>query len=114
MRMFTRRFLWLIPLFIVGCGVPEKGISPMPDSMHFPLSLSSHPNGRYLYVSSAVFDRRYHSGTLSVVDTHAGNYGRILPNATVEIGLFSGELQLAKRPCEPEQESSVTNTDNMP
>lgn len=76
-----------------GCGVPETGISPPDDTFYFPVGLAPHPDGRYLYVSNAGFDRRYNAGTVQVFDTFTR---RILPEATVETGLFAGELVVAR------------------
>ncbi|MCK6571385.1 hypothetical protein L6V77_09840 [Myxococcota bacterium] len=76
-----------------GCGVPETGIPPPHDTFYFPVGLAPHPDGRYLYVSNAGFDRRYNAGTIQVFDTFTR---RVLPEATVETGLFAGELVVAR------------------
>ena len=79
-----------------GCAIEEVGFAPPHDHPYYPLGLSAHPDGRYIYVSNAMFDRKYRQGTLSVIDTFEE---RILSNATAEIGLFAGELKVVKRPC---------------
>lgn len=81
--------LALAACVLAACGVPEDGISPPRDALYFPIAAAPHPDGRYLFVSNAVFDRLYNAGTLVVYDTFAR---RIVPESTVEIGLFGGEL----------------------
>jgi YVTN family beta-propeller protein len=78
---------------LAGCGVPETGIPPPHDTFYFPVGLAPHPDGRYLYVSNAGFDRRYNAGTVQVFDTFTR---RVLSAATVETGLFAGELVVAR------------------
>ncbi|MCB9547385.1 MAG: hypothetical protein H6706_16260 [Myxococcales bacterium] len=86
--------LALVALGMSACGVDETGVNPPADALWFPLGVAAHPDGRYLYVSNAVFDRRYNAGTVVVYDTVAR---RLLPEATVQIGLFAGELALARK-----------------
>lgn len=78
-----------------GCGVDETGVPPPIDAWHYPISVAAHPDGRYLFVASAGFDRAYNAGTVTVYDTQTR---RIVPESTVEIGLFAGDLALARRP----------------
>lgn len=80
---------------LAGCGVPEDGIDPPDDALYFPIAAAPHPDGRYLFVSNAVFDRQYNAGTLVVYDTFAR---RIVPESTVRIGLFGGELVAGRGP----------------
>ena len=42
-----------------ACGVEETGIPPPIDALYYPVGLAAHPDGRYLYVANAGFDRRY-------------------------------------------------------
>lgn len=77
----------------VGCSGDEAGVDPPLDTLYYPLSLAAHPDGRYLYVANAVFDRTYNAGTLTVFDTWAR---RVLPEATVRIGLFAGEMAVGR------------------
>jgi len=76
-----------------GCGVEETGISPPDDALYFPVGLAAHPDGRYLYVANAGFDRRYNAGTVTVIDTWTR---RVLPQATVRTALFAGELVVSR------------------
>lgn len=78
---------------VAGCGVDETGISPPDDALYFPVGLAAHPDGRYLYVANAGFDRRYNAGTVTVVDTWTR---RVLPQATVRTALFAGELAVTR------------------
>lgn len=88
-----RRAVTLTALLLGACGVPETGVPPPHDELYFPVGLAAHPDGRYLYVANAGFDRRYNAGTLMVFDTYTR---RLLPEATVETGLFAGELLVAR------------------
>jgi DNA-binding beta-propeller fold protein YncE len=54
-----------------GCGDPYTEPLPPRDRLNYPIGLTVHPNGRYLYVVNSNFDTRYREevgGTLSVVD----------------------------------------------
>lgn len=80
----------LVPLLLlVGCAVPETGISPPSDALYFPSGIAAHPAGRYLYITNAVFDRRFNQGTVVVYDTHTRS---IVEDQTHEVGLFAGEV----------------------
>lgn len=81
---------------LTSCGVEESGFTPPPDALYYPLGIAAHPDGRYLYLSNSVFDRAYNASTISVIDTFEG---RILPEATAEIGLFAGEVRLTRLGC---------------
>lgn len=76
---------------ITACGVEESGISPPKNAFYNPLGLSAHPNGRFLFVSNAVFDRNYNRSYISVVDTFEN---KIIEDLTTEVDLFAGELKL--------------------
>lgn len=76
-----------------ACGVEETGIPPPIDALYYPVGLAAHPDGRYLYVANAGFDRRYNAGTVTVMDTWTR---RLLPESTVSTGLFAGELAVAR------------------
>jgi DNA-binding beta-propeller fold protein YncE len=76
-----------------GCGVDETVIAPPNDALYFPVGLAAHPDGRFLYVANAGFDRRFNAGTVTVVDTWTR---RVLPEATVRTALFAGELAVAR------------------
>ena len=78
----------------LGCAREgEEGIAPPLDQLYNPVGISAHPNGRYLLVSSAVFDRSYNASSVVVVDTYEE---RVITEAGVKIDLFSGELEIAK------------------
>ncbi len=81
-------------LLVTGCGVEETGIPPPLDAFWYPVGMAAHPDGRYLYVANSVFDRKYNRGTVVAFDTFTN---RILPEATVEIGLFAGEMRVVRR-----------------
>ena len=76
-----------------ACGVEESGISPPRNAFYNPLGLSAHPDGRFLFVSNAVFDRSYNRSFISVIDTFEN---KILEDLTTEIDLYAGELKLKK------------------
>lgn len=84
---------------LASCGVDEVGYPPPTDELYYPLGIAAHPEGRYLYVSSASYDRLYNASSLIAIDTHTQ---RLLPQTAVELGLFSGELSIAQQPCEVE------------
>ncbi|MBM4291096.1 MAG: hypothetical protein FJ138_06315 [Deltaproteobacteria bacterium] len=100
-RAPTPRALALAPALtlaaLAGCGVEERGFTPPADVPYFPLAIAAHPEGRYLYLTNSVFDRAYNASTVMALDSFEG---RLLPAATVEVGLFAGELRLARRGCE--------------
>lgn len=83
----------LLGVGLSACGVDETGIDPPNDELYYPLSLAAHPDGRFLYVANAVFDRAYNAGTLSVLDTHTR---RLVPEGSVRIGLFAGEMVVGR------------------
>jgi len=83
-------------LWTSSCGVEELGYPPPSDALYYPLGLAAHPDGRYLYVSSASFDRLYNASSLIAIDTFSAE---LLPETAVELGLFSGELAIARPSC---------------
>ncbi len=87
-------------LTLVACGVDEVGIDPPDDSLHNPMALASHPDGRYLYIANAIFDRKYNAGTVMVYDSFERH---LLPEATVRVGLFAGDMVIG-RPASGEGE----------
>ncbi len=90
------------PLFVacaflaLSCSDEEIGQAPPADAFFSPTGIAAHPDGQYLYVANAGFDRRYRSGSLQVIDAFAGDIGQVVPESTVEIGLYAGELALMK------------------
>ncbi|MBU0552637.1 YncE family protein [Myxococcota bacterium] len=93
-RFFARLALTgVAAALLAACGVEETGIDPPRDALYNPTGLAMHPDGRYLYLANAVFDRRYNAGTMMVLDTHEG---RLMSRSAVEIGLFAGEVIVAR------------------
>jgi DNA-binding beta-propeller fold protein YncE len=91
-----------------GCGSDERGVTPPQNELYYPLGIAPHPDGRYLYISNSIFDRQYNASTLTVFDTFTHQF---LEKATVELGLFSGELKLIKRACSSTQNEDAENED---
>jgi len=89
--------LWLSLTSTLSCGVDEVGYPPPTDALYYPLGIAAHPEGRYLYVSSASYDRLYNASSLIAIDTQTHS---LMSKTAVELGLFSGELTLASRGCE--------------
>ncbi len=98
-------------LALAACGVEETGVPPIQydgdgqlieDSfapLYYPIGIAPHPDGRYLFVANAGFDRRYNAGTLSVYDTSRRRFAAEL---AVPIGLFAGDLVAGRTPPETE------------
>ena len=92
----------------LSCVTEYNGIAPDPTKIHYPIGISVHPNGRFLYVANSNFDLAYTGGTIMVFDTNEdseiiGDVNgvkqtyktlRMLEGATVEIGAFAGQLLL--------------------
>ena len=74
-----------------GCAEAEKGIPHPSDRLHYPVTLTADPNGRYLYVVNSNFDVRYRTGSVIAIDLETN---RLLPETAVGIGDFGGELAL--------------------
>lgn len=63
----------LVGLTVMGTGCSAGYEDPLPrtDRLHWPVGLTVHPNGRFLYVVNSNFDTRYREdsgGTISVID----------------------------------------------
>lgn len=104
--------LGLLTAVLLGaCGVEETGIPPIEydgngravaDSfapLYYPIGIAPHPDGRYLFVANAGFDRRYNAGTVSVYDTATRTFP---PDLAVSIGLFAGDLVAGRTPPKTE------------
>jgi YVTN family beta-propeller protein len=88
-----------------GCNIDESGVPPPLDELYYPVDIAAHPDGRYLFVANAVFDRRYNAGTILTYDTWTRRVltepedtrlaGRFGPYAQ-QIGLFAGNLALGR------------------
>jgi DNA-binding beta-propeller fold protein YncE len=78
----------------IGCDDEPTGIAPPLEELDFPISAATHPDGRYVYVANASFERIYRRGTIRVYDAHEN---RFLSRAVLEIDLFAGEVRLTRR-----------------
>ena len=92
MSVLSAAFSMFVFFSITACGVEESGISPPRNAFYNPLGLSAHPNGRFLFVSNAVFDRSYNRSYISVIDTFEN---KLIEDLTTEVDLFAGELKLS-------------------
>lgn len=71
-------------------------VEPLPsrDNIHFPVGLSAHPSGDYLYVVNSNFDARYREelgGTVSVIDL---DKRQVLAQNSPYIPSFGGSIKL--------------------
>lgn len=91
---------------LAGCGVDETGVPPIPveggervqdgfEPLYYPIGIAPHPDGRYLFVANAGFDRRYNAGTISVWDTELQTFAVEL---ATPIGLYAGDLVVGRTP----------------
>ncbi len=77
-----------------GCADQYKGVAAEPDQIHYPVGLTLHPDGRYLYVVNSNFDMKYREedgGTVSVIDTETLE---ILPDVSPFVPSFGGYIKL--------------------
>ena len=77
-----------------ACG--ESYEPPLPDrgQLHYPVGLTVHPNGRYLYVVNSNFNARFRAdagGTVSVIDTRTLE---IQPADSPFLPSFGGAIEL--------------------
>ncbi len=91
---------WVIIVIILGlltslgCADQYKGVSAEPDQINYPIGLTLHPNGRYLYAVNSNFDMKYREedgGTVAVIDTETLE---ILPGVSPFIPSFGGYIKL--------------------
>lgn len=83
----------LAVLALTSCGQYEEPL-PRRDRLHFPIGLTLHPDGRFLYVVNSNFDTRYQpdlGGSLSVIDTQTQE---LLPGAGPYLPSFGGTIKL--------------------
>ncbi len=78
----------------LSCVEPPEGLAPPLDRLDYPIATVMHPDGRYLYIANASFERKYRSGTVRVYDVLEE---QLLEEAILEIDLFGGELELVVR-----------------
>ncbi len=79
---------------LASCSNNYQGPLPRRDQLNYPIGLTFHPNGKYLYVVNSNFDARYRpdlGGTVSVIDTDTL---KILPQNTPYLPSFGGHIQL--------------------
>ena len=70
-RLLMIVFLLGALLVPTSCNNEFEGSLPRRDQLNYPIGLSFHPSGRYLYVVNSNFDARYRpsaGGTVSVID----------------------------------------------
>jgi YVTN family beta-propeller protein len=93
---------------VVGCVSNDRGVSPDPGKIHYPLSLKVHPSGKYLYVLNTNFDLAFSGGSVMVLDTtekdkQTFNINNVktelytlktLNAATVQVGSFGAQMIL--------------------
>jgi DNA-binding beta-propeller fold protein YncE len=72
--------------------------SPPPDRIFYPVSLAADSSGKYLYVVNANFDLEYTGGTVTAVDL---SENKIIPESTVEVTNFPGEIILYEKNGSP-------------
>ena len=99
----------LAALTLAACGVEETGVPPIEYDaegraigdtfapLYYPIGIAPHPDGRYLFIANAGFDRRYNAGTVAVYDTARRQFS---PDLAVSIGLFAGDLVAGRTPPE--------------
>lgn len=83
-------------LLFTSCELYDGELPPT-DELNFPNGMAVHPSGRYLYVLSTNFQAEYRTdlgGTVSVVDLETL---QLLPERTLCIGSYGGELHLLER-----------------
>ena len=106
---------------LVACQTEDPGIAPQNNALYFPSSVALDPSGELLYVANANADLRYNGGTVVALDLRKlpddlSTLGAVagcgpdrvdasrwecdistfvIPQATVRIGDFPGELQLS-------------------
>ena len=85
----------LAALALAACDEYE-GLTQPAGTLHYPLGVAVHPDGRFVYVLSTNFDGRYRideGGTVSVVDTASD---AIIGTQTVRLASFGGQLAFSR------------------
>lgn len=94
-RLLTTVLLLLAGLLVApGCNSEFEGPLPRRDQFNYPIGLTFHPNGRYLYVVNSNFDARFRptaGGTVSVVDLDSM---QILAQNTPYVPSFGAKIEL--------------------
>ncbi|MEE2785977.1 MAG: hypothetical protein VX589_01475 [Myxococcota bacterium] len=80
-----------LAFLVFGCASERLGVPPPNDRLDTPISIVKHPSGRYLYIANAGFEREFRGGRIAVYDLQQH---RFLDEASLEIGLFAGQLGL--------------------
>lgn len=77
-----------------ACAADVPGIDPPAAQIRFPIGIAMHPaNDRYLLLVNSNFDLRFNSSTVVVIDTVTGE---VLPQHTVRLNSFAGDLALRR------------------
>lgn len=87
-------FALAVASLLGGCATDFPGDPPKAADLEFPVSMTLHPDGRYLYVLNANFNLRFRpndGGTLMVIDVESG---KILPDSTRRIASFASDIVL--------------------
>jgi hypothetical protein len=62
-----------------GCGLSQQGVEPPRDTIAFPASATTDPEGRWLFVANSNADLRYNDGTLVALNLAKAAVDRTLP-----------------------------------
>lgn len=93
--------LCVVLTLLSGCGAEVIGEDPPKGALYTPVGMALHPEGRYLYVVNSNFEvtfREDRGGTVVTIDTDTLE---TIPEATVQIGTFGGEIALNTAPEGP-------------
>ncbi len=96
--LLLQPILLALSILSISCDSNIQKPSPPPNQLYYPLGLAPHPEGRFLYVNNAVFDRKYNEGYIVAVDTFEK---KILEKSVVKTGLFAGQLRTTLSPNKP-------------
>ena len=95
MRLRSLIATGLAAIALAACD-EYQGLTQPAGTLHYPLGVAVHPDGRFVYVLSTNFDGKYRideGGTVSVVDTDTGT---ILSTQTVRLASFGGQLAFSR------------------
>jgi hypothetical protein len=67
-----------IGALLSGCGLSQQGVEPRRDTIAFPASATTDPDGRWLFVANSNADLRYNDGTLVALDLELAAVDRTL------------------------------------
>lgn len=92
--LIAAALLLLVPIWAVGCGDSSQEPTPRRDRLNYPIGVTVHPDGDYLYVVNSNFDARYDQetgGSVSVIDADTLE---LLPERTPFAPSFSSYMEL--------------------